>query len=201
MTEKEQSSPETPAGCTVIIPPTDLKDKALVPGKDFGFDLEAIKRAEIALEELSVNFRDWIVTDAETLRQACQSVEQSAYSAESVDALFSAAHDLKGQACTLGYPIAGAICHSLCQLIDSLPEKQRIPPTLVKQHVDAVSAIVREEITNEDHPVARAVFKKLREVTLDYLSQELKRLGDQGAEDQNPPEAQQPKLPAAGAKS
>lgn len=185
MKSKDPKSEEAAASCTVIIPPTKLKDKALVPGTDFGFDREAVRRAEDALEELSVNFREWIITDIEKLRQASQSASGSAFTDASLDALFNAAHDLKGQAGTLGYPIAGDVCSSLCQLISGLPEKQRVPPVLVKQHVDAVAAIVREEITNEDHPVARAVFKRLREVTLDFQARELKRFTALNPEGQN----------------
>ncbi len=184
MTNNDTDTPQAAPGCTVIIPPTRLKDKALVPGNDFGSDREAIRLAEEALEELSVNFKDWISTDIDKLRQAHRLAEGSAFAEAGVDALFNAAHDLKGQAGTFGYPIAGDICNSLCQLIDGLPDKRRIPPLLIKQHVDAVAAIVREEITDQDHPVARAVFKKLREVAIDFQTRELKRFRDQNPEAQ-----------------
>jgi len=201
MTETTPTTTDSAATCTLILPPTDLKDKVLIPGKDFGFDLQAIKRAEIALEELSVNFKEWIIVDTETLSQAQMAAEASAFSPESLDALFNAAHDLKGQACTLGYPLAGSICHSLCQMIDGLPDQRRISAILVKQHVDAVMAIVREEITNADHPVARAVFKKLREVTIDFVIQEVERVRADSSESQELEPVEQPELSATGAVS
>ncbi len=34
------------------------------------------------------------------------------------EALFRAAHDIKGQAATLGFPLAAAVADSLCRLIE-----------------------------------------------------------------------------------
>ena len=58
--------------------------------------------------------------------------------------LFRAAHDIKGEAATFGYPAVVGAADSLCRLLEHTPDMSRIPLTLVEQHVDAVRAIARE---------------------------------------------------------
>src|SRR5262249_59373230 len=87
-------------------------------------------------------------------------------------ALFRAAHDIKGQAATFGFPWVAALADSLCRLIEHTPDMTRIPLTLVDQHVDAIRAIVRESARPDIATVADKLIKKLRAVTEDFLAQE-----------------------------
>ncbi len=48
----------------------------------------------------------------------------------------------------------------------------RIPMTLVDQHVDAVRAIIREKARPDIAQIADALTRRLREVTDDFLAQE-----------------------------
>ena len=57
------------------------------------------------------------------------------------DALFLAAHDIKGQAATFGFPLVAPVADSLCRLIEHTPEMARMPLALIDQHVDAIRAI------------------------------------------------------------
>ena len=58
--------------------------------------------------------------------------------------LFHAAHDIKGEAATFGFPWVASLAESLSRLIEHTPDMKRIPLTLVDQHVDAIRAIIRE---------------------------------------------------------
>ena len=150
------------------------REKVLKKETAFRADLKAIKRAEKALEELSENFTDWMFQEAERLSDLRDKAKKNSFSEPELDALFICAHDIKGQAVTLGYPYAGKICQSLCNLIEKLPVKNRIPPQLVDQHVDSVRAIVNSNIKSEQNKTAQEITKKLTEVTLDFLVQEKK---------------------------
>ena len=44
--------------------------------------------------------------------------------------LFRAAHDIKGEASTFGFPAVAGVAESLCRLIEHTPDMQRIPLTL-----------------------------------------------------------------------
>ena len=57
------------------------------------------------------------------------------------DGLFLAAHDIKGQAATFGFPLVAPVADSLCRLIEHTPDMARLPFGLIDQHVDAIRAI------------------------------------------------------------
>ena len=58
--------------------------------------------------------------------------------------LFRAAHDIKGDAATFGYPSAGAAAESLCRIIEHAPDLDEVPSDLIAHHINAIQAIVRE---------------------------------------------------------
>jgi HPt (histidine-containing phosphotransfer) domain-containing protein len=86
--------------------------------------------------------------------------------------LFRAAHDIKGEAATFGYPAVVGAADSLCRLLEHTPDMSRIPLTLVEQHVDAVRAIAREYARADLASVAGTLTGRLREVTDEFLRSE-----------------------------
>ena len=88
------------------------------------------------------------------------------------EALFLAAHDIKGEASTFGFPWIATLADSLCRLIEHTPDMSRIPFSLVDQHVDAVRAIFRESARPDVATLADALGQKLREVTDEFLAHE-----------------------------
>ena len=86
--------------------------------------------------------------------------------------LFLAAHDVKGDSGTLGYPEVAAAADSLCRLLEHTPDLAKIPLAIVDQHVDAVRAIVREHDRPDVAAIAAALTNKLRAVTDEFLVNE-----------------------------
>ncbi len=160
----------------VIKTATDLRDRCTRPGDANDAAQQAIANAEQALDQLSVNFDEWMATESGHLTVAYNAAQAAAFSPDTLNELFQAAHNLKGQATTLGYPFADEICASLCRLIDTLPDKSRLPGILVDQHVNAVRALVRENAKGTDNPKASVLAKRLRDVTNDFLVQEKSKL-------------------------
>jgi HPt (histidine-containing phosphotransfer) domain-containing protein len=167
------SKPKKPAVASfddhdVITPPNKLSG-ALARGAA-GDD--PVARAEAALAQLSSEFSNWMEHECEQLDQARNRVREAGMAAQEREALFRAAHDIKGQAVTLGFPLVADVAGSLCRLIEETRDPRRIPFALVDQHVNAVRAIVREHA----HPHARAVAEKLtislREVSEEFLRRE-----------------------------
>ena len=142
-----------------------------VPGKA-GDD--PVARAEEALSQLSSEFSSWMDSECERLELARRDVESKGFTKVTRDALFHAAHDIKGEAATFGYPFVASAADSLCRLIEHTPEMTRIPIPLVEQHVDAVRAIIRENARADVGQIAEALTKRLREVTNEFLLQENK---------------------------
>jgi chemotaxis protein histidine kinase CheA len=133
---------------------------------------DPIARAEKALAKLSTEFSSWMDSECARLDAARKDVKAKGFTKATRDALFHAAHDIKGEAATFGYPFVASSADSLCRLIDHTPDMNRIPMTLVDQHVDAVRAIIREKARPDVAQIADALTRRLREVTDEFLAQE-----------------------------
>lgn len=158
----------------VITPKHNLKSfarKTKARFDEHGFDLDALERAEAALAELSSEFDDWMKKEVVRLGEARDSVRRTGLDAETRPVLYRAAHDIRGQAATFGYPLAASVADSLCRLLDGIVDDGRVPVGLVSQHVDAIGAIVREQATGADNRTALALSERLASVVNDLLVQ------------------------------
>jgi HPt (histidine-containing phosphotransfer) domain-containing protein len=152
----------------VISPPHKLRRAVgpAVAGDD------PVARAEAALAQLSSEFDAWMHAECERLEAARQQVAAQGLTDRTHDELFRAAHDIKGEAATFGFPAVTGVAESLCRLLEHTPELARIPISLVDQHVDALRAIAREQDHADHAELARALTTRLREVTDDFLKRE-----------------------------
>jgi HPt (histidine-containing phosphotransfer) domain-containing protein len=116
-----------------------LLDTPTAAGKD-----ELVARAEAALAGLADEFGAWMEEECNRLDQARNNIAADGLTAANKEQLFRAAHDIKGQAATFGFPAVAAAADSLCRLIEYTPGVNRIPSKLIDHHVDAVRAIYRE---------------------------------------------------------
>jgi len=165
----DTASVATYADHEVITPPNTLRKAAVAAGVD---DSDPVARAEAALKELAGEFPAWMHSECERLEAARLDLQQQPATQKTMDELFRAVHDIKGEAATFGYPAVVAAAESLCRLIEHTPDVTRIPLALVDQHVDAVRAIVREHARTDLGPIALALTRRLREVTDEFLRRE-----------------------------
>jgi HPt (histidine-containing phosphotransfer) domain-containing protein len=135
-------------------------------------DDDPIARAELALSELSGEFSSWMESECQRLDKARTEIAAAGFNKTNKQALFHAAHDIKGEAATFGFPLVAAAADSLCRLIEHTPEVGRIPVKLVDQHVDAVRAIYREYSRSDAKELAATLTKRLRVVTDEFLIHE-----------------------------
>ena len=156
----------------VIVPPNKLKKavEKLKPGEKAPFD--PVERAEAALAELAADFSVWMENECARLDAARHAVRASGISAGNKDVLFRAAHDLKGEAATFGYPLVAPVADSLCRLIEHTPDLARLPLRLVDQHADAILAIFHRNTRGDVGQYAARLAEKLRQVTDEFLVQE-----------------------------
>jgi chemotaxis protein histidine kinase CheA len=174
MARKDQRKDPAPLVVTfadheVITPPNDLR-KAVAPAS--ADDEDPIARAEAALVQLSAEFPNWMQAECERIEAARQAIKFLGMTDRSHNALFRAAHDVKGEAATFGYPEVVGVADSLCRLLEHTPEIARIPLMLIDQHVDAVRAMTRENARSDKAEVAGELVRRLREVTDDFLRSE-----------------------------
>jgi chemotaxis protein histidine kinase CheA len=130
---------------------------------------DPVARAEQALAGLSGEFKDWMLVEADRLSDAHASILKNGFSNEAAEELFRAAHDIKGDAATFGYPSAAAAAESLCRIIEHAPDLEKVPAELIKHHINAIQAIVRDHTRLDTAKVSSELSRRLRGVADEYL--------------------------------
>jgi len=152
----------------VITQPNPLR-KVLRRVSDQDLD-DPIGRAEKALAGLSGEFRNWMVIESDRLTAAHAAILAHGFTDATRDELFRAAHDVKGDAATFGFPSAGAAAESLCRIIEHAPDLSRVPAELIAHHINAIQAIVAERTKLDTISVASELSRRLRGVADEYLA-------------------------------
>ena len=151
----------------VITPKNNLR-RAIRRVEDRETD-DPVARAEQALAGLSGEFKTWMRIECDRLSAAHAALVRDGVTGPGRDELFRAAHDIKGDAATFGFPSAAAAAESLCRIVEHAPSFDLVPADLIRHHIEAIQAIVREHNTIEKAGVAQALSRKLRNVADEYL--------------------------------
>ncbi|HEX7791716.1 MAG TPA: Hpt domain-containing protein [Afipia sp.] len=130
---------------------------------------DPVARAEQALADLAGEFMNWMHVECERLTAAHSAIKRDGWSAQHREELFRAAHDIKGDAATFGYPTAAAAAESLCRIIEHAPDIEKVPEELIVHHVNAIQAIFREQKRIDATGMADELSKRLRGVADEYL--------------------------------
>jgi chemotaxis protein histidine kinase CheA len=130
---------------------------------------DPVARAEKALAGLSGEFKNWMTIESDRLAMAHAAILQEGFTEAACEELFRAAHDIKGDAATFGYPSAGAAADSLCRIIEHAPDLEKVPSELIKHHINAIQAIVRDRTKLDTVSTATELSRQLRGVTDEYL--------------------------------
>jgi HPt (histidine-containing phosphotransfer) domain-containing protein len=159
---------ETFADHHVITQPNPLR-KVLrrVAEKDLD---DPVARAEAALASMSGEFKNWMGIEADRLSAAHAAILSGGFTNTTRDELFRAAHDIKGDAATFGFPSAGVAAESLCRIIEHAPDLDQVPSDLIALHINAIQAIVRERTKLDTASTANELSRRLRGVADEYLA-------------------------------
>ncbi|MGB8400394.1 Hpt domain-containing protein [Bradyrhizobium sp.] len=167
---KDNSAPlqiKTFADHHVITQPNPLR-KVLrrVPATDQD---DPVARAEKALAGLSGEFKHWMTVEADRLSAAHAAILRDGFTDDTGEELFRAAHDIKGDAATFGFPSAGAAAESLCRIIEHAPDLDEVPADLIAHHINAIQAIAHERTKLDTASVASELSRQLRGVADEFL--------------------------------
>lgn len=143
----------------IFTPPNTLRMK--VGGGFGGIDAGAIAKAEEALKAMSAQFGQWIQDEIVKLDAAQAAIRTQGLTQETAEGLYFRAHDLKGLGSTYQYPIVTRMAGSLCKLLDDPAKRTEAPIVLLDAHIDAIKAVVRDEIQTDEHPVGRELAETL----------------------------------------
>jgi hypothetical protein len=150
-------------------------------------DDDPIGRAEAALAQLATEFSQWMDDECNRLDAARKAAHELGITKKVLDDMFHAAHDIKGQADTYGYPLVAPVADCLCRVLEHSPDAARIPLELIDRHVDAIRAIVRENARPDLPELAVMLTRKLRTVSDEFLTVENKHRPDYMAGIISPP--------------
>jgi HPt (histidine-containing phosphotransfer) domain-containing protein len=130
---------------------------------------DPVGRAEQALAGLAGEFKNWMLIEADRLSVAHASILKNGFSDKAAEELFRAAHDIKGDAATFGYPSAAAAAESLCRINEHAPDLDKVPSELIVHHINAIQAIVRDHTKLDTAKVSSELSRRLRGVADKYL--------------------------------
>jgi HPt (histidine-containing phosphotransfer) domain-containing protein len=152
----------------VITQPNPLR-KVLrrVPESDLD---DPIGRAEKALAGLSGEFKNWMGVEADRLSAAHAAILKDGFTRATREELFRAAHDIKGDAATFGFPSAAAAAESLCRIIEHAPDLHAVPSNLIAHHINAIQAIVHQNTKLDTVSMASELSRQLRGIADEYLT-------------------------------
>jgi hypothetical protein len=110
----------------------------------------ALARAEAAVAALARDYLVWAKADLEaSYRHLAAAREDPAQRPQHIAALFSVAHNIKGQGSSFGYPLMTRVGQSLCRLT-------RLPLTfgqsdlaLIEAHLQLMSEIITQQATGD----------------------------------------------------
>ena len=161
-------SQPAPQNGKLFAAPTVLRDRL---GPRFGrIDPDAIAKAEAALKGLSSQFGQWLQDEVAKLEASREAIRVQGATRDTVDGVFTRAHDLKGLGATYEFPLVTRIAASLCKLLGDGDGRVNTPLALVDAHVNAIRAAVRDDIRDSDNPVGAALAGELERHTADYLA-------------------------------
>jgi len=130
---------------------------------------DPVARAEQALAGLSGEFKNWMLAEADRLSAAHAAILKDGFFDKAAAELFRAAHDIKGDAITFGYPSAASIAESLCRIIEHAPDLSKVPSELIGHHINAIQAIVHDHTKLDTIQVSHELSRRLRKVADEYL--------------------------------
>ncbi len=159
---------EIGADAEFMAPPNDLRRKVKTRAIQAG-DTDPVAAAEAALARMSASFDDWMGAETQRLAELWTAADLTDFEHDAREELYRAAHDIKGQAATLGFPLAGRIAGSLCRLLDGVETAERLPRELLRQHVQSVRAIIAENAREDTSRTAKLLAERLDEVTDHFL--------------------------------
>ena len=143
----------------VIRPPNTLRMK--VGGGFGGINADAIAKAEEALKGMSAQFGQWLQDEINKLEIAQAASRAEGLNAQTAETLYFRAHDLKGLGSTYQYPLVTRLAGSLCKLLDDPARRADVPVRLLDAHIDAIRAVVRDQIQTDAHPTGRVLAEAL----------------------------------------
>lgn len=137
------TAPRQDASFELIELPNTLKEKV----GSGGFDPIALRRADVAVEEMGVHYEARLQTEVAALEEAFRAMRRSGVF--DGGRLFHFAHGLRGEAGSFGYPLVSAIGNTLARYLDTRPAFDAAACEIVESHINALRAVVARKVKGD----------------------------------------------------
>lgn len=144
--------------------PNALKEKAgglgsVGPGE---LPLDLLEEAEKQLERAALDFTQWALDYLGRLSNLCtEAILQSGKRGKYFEEINLLAHELRGQGGTFGYPLITIFGKMLYEVTREGCREDDNAVEVVKAHIDAMRAVIREKITGDGGPIGRQLHRAL----------------------------------------
>ena len=129
-----------------------------------------LEEAEAELERASLDFTEWALDYLKKLSQLCQeALGKTGARTAQFQEINLLAHELRGQGGTFGYPLITIFAKMLFDVTREGCRQEDNAVEVVKAHIDAMRAVIREKVSGDGGQTGRALLKSL-EVAIKKLS-------------------------------
>lgn len=150
-----------------ITPPNPL-EKAKTGDGPVEIDPDILRQAEQAVEELQGDYAIWAQKDIDGLREAVVHAQQDPEALDAAIAeIYKRALDLKGQGGGFGYDLITSIGDLLTKFMEARDKISHRDFAIICAHIDAMQAVVREDIKGDGGKIGIQIVDGLSELVLD----------------------------------
>ena len=144
-----------------IYPPTTLQQK--VKELPQGMEKILLQQANEAILEMADEYLGWVGADIDRLEsQYSMALKDPENRADHVNDLYLAAHEIKGQGGSFGYPLMTALGGHLCRYVETLDYKMNDSQLeVVKVCVDAMRLVIGERMEGDGGKMGEQLLKGL----------------------------------------
>ena len=149
-----------------ITPPNPL-DKAKNGDGPVKIDPNVLREAEKAVEDLGDEFPVWARQDVDALQQALADAQVDPANMEAaIGEIYKRALDLKGQGGGFGYSLVTSVGDLLTKFLEGRTDLNDRDLSIVTAHVDALNAVLRDDIKGDGGQVGNAIVDGLHQLVV-----------------------------------
>ena len=124
-----------------------------------------LEKAEQVIASLRGDYLEWVQDDLGKLQRHFEAASRDgAGRAEALQAIFTVAHDVKGQGGSFGYPLMTTIGNQLCRFIELTKEAGPADLAVIKLHIDALRLVIAQRMEGEGGRAGEELLRGLQAV-------------------------------------
>lgn len=120
--------------------------------------------AEASLEKMAEDYPDWVAKLIKSLyTEHAQCLEKPDQRRGFFGKIYAIAHDMRGQGGTFGYDLISTFSESLCDFTTKTGGSSDNHVEIVKSHIDAMNAVIKERVKGDGGEIGQAIAKSLQD--------------------------------------